>query len=433
MRRSFVPDENALTMDESQRTGSGSAGALCMDENDHIGEIDAEKEFLKLLTVNDNFMTRESSLDSSSSSSEYECRSELDNVLRNGQAVEKMVKVNFGSQDSLHSSSHPSPNEDDISRPNEEDCGDDTPKMSNGNVMTTASDLPQVPSPVSDKYPSSIDTLHDLADMNDLDRSTRSKSFCKKQRTLSQVSLVSLLKIESIAEDNAFNDSLNQINLEETVTFSKMSEQDEGSVISELGDSNRDGDDGALSKDSDSRYEYINGNLSLDETRNATNDLTNETEENVVRIDIMPLAGGRKSPVNELDISQISGEHKKSPRPKQKSTGSFLPLPNPEARVIQNPPHSRSSSLQSQGNSPVDEESSDFFLRSIKSTDHVTHISDAPDYDYNSISSSDEDAKSPTAHQNPPKTEEYVSPTERRRRALETKEQQASDKVCGLL
>ena len=374
IRSSFDSSEHALTMDESLRSG-GAALDDASSSGEHIGDVNNEGELLKMmLSANDNnFMNRDdlSSEDSSSSSSSEEDlgvsqESGLDCVYRMGKPIELMEPVNFGSQtslDSVHSSDHSGhySNEGDQTMKTTKKDGDIKLNGEQTAAAATTAKTAAIPSPNSEDSPSSMDTINPL----DVSHHTipLTDKITERTRTLSTVSLISLLKIQDIPEHGAFKDNINieEVAVEETARNS----DDENSVISELGDSQREGDQGVALLD-------VHGDNEDDQ---------DSTDEDVVRIDIMPMKGDSKPPENGLDLSELSDECKEKMQINNKSQGSFIPLPQrpmQEQQVIQNlPPERRNSSLKSQGNSPTEgEESSTYFLRSLKSTGQVTHMSD---------------------------------------------------------
>lgn len=292
--------------------------------------------------------------------------------------------------------------------------------------------------------PSSTDTIKSLED----DQYTYN-SLGRNKRTSSKVSLVSMLKLQSILEHDTYQDNID---------FVQLRDSDENSVISVLGASNRDGcfapenlsDDEASI---DSTGNDVAASDPLGES-NRVGDVDNDHnigDDNLidgasidssgcVKIAIVPLSCGKQSSDDALktsgngsELSELSeelGGHIVQP----KSHGSFLPLPDTERIEIQNLPQQQQqqrSPRMKPGTEGEDVSTSTFFLQSLKSEGHVTHMSDAPSYDYNSISSSDEDAKAALNTQGNSKTEEvklekYTSPMDRKRRAQELK-------LCGLL
>lgn len=261
---------------------------------------------------------------------------------------------------------------------------------------------------------------------------------------------MSMLKLQSILEHDTYQDNID---------FVQLRDSDENSVISVLGASNRDGcfapenlsDDEASI---DSTGNDVAASDPLGES-NRVGDVDNDHnigDDNLidgasidssgcVKIAIVPLSCGKQSSDDALktsgngsELSELSeelGGHIVQP----KSHGSFLPLPDTERIEIQNLPQQQQQQQRSPrmkpGTEGEDVSTSTFFLQSLKSEGHVTHMSDAPSYDYNSISSSDEDAKAALNTQGNSKTEEvklekYTSPMDRKRRAQELK-------LCGLL
>eukprot|EP00956_Cyclotella_meneghiniana_P005315 scaffold6685_cov55-Cyclotella_meneghiniana.AAC.1 len=291
--------------------------------------------------------------------------------------------------------------------------------------------------------PSSTETIKSLED----DQDTHN-SLGRNKRTSSTVSLVSMLKLQSISEHDPYQDNID---------FVRLRDSDENSVISALGASNRDGcyaaenlsdDEASIDAAEDAvaasdPLEESNGTEDVDKEHNIGDDSLNDgasiDSSGRVRIDIVPLNCGKessdfalKTSGNGSELSELSeelGGHIVQP----KSHGSFLPLPDTERVEIQNLPQQQQtrSPHMKPGTEGEDISTSTFFLQSLKSEGHVTHMSDAPSYDYNSISSSDEDAKATLNTQGNNKTEEtkleeYISPTERKRRAKELE-------LCGLL
>ena len=353
MRRSFDSSDHALNMDGSLRSGDASDES----SDEHIGDVNNEGEFLKMLSASDNFMNNDdlSSSDSSSSSSSEDMdvsqRSGLDCVYRMGKAIEEVEPVNFGSQDKLNSSNQ----DDQIDTPKEDEDAN-----LNGE-QTAATKTTVNPSPNSEDPPLSMNTNNPLDVSNHTIPLTN--KLTERSRTLSTISLISLLKIQNIPEHGTFKDDIeiDEVKLEET----SRPGDDEESVISELGDSQREGDNDA----------------SLPEVRNENYDSLDQADEDVVRIDIMPMKDNLKPPENALGVSELAGECKDKVSPNNKSQGSFIPLPElptHEQQVIHNLPGSRRNpSLKSQGNSPTEgEDSSTYFLQSLKSAGQVTHMSD---------------------------------------------------------